>query len=104
MDAYIKISTMEYPRFIGDIQNEFPDWTENQPLPSDWNYLTYLAQPELQEYQICEVLQPEQQNDGTWIIKWGNIRDMTQEEIDLHNLSKMQQDNNNVSPALAPIQ
>lgn len=26
----------EYPRFAGDIQEQYPDWKPDQPVPSDW--------------------------------------------------------------------
>ena len=80
MDAYIKVETMEYPRFIGDIQLEVPGWSEDQPLPLGWSNIKYEPFPNLEPYTTTEVLPAELQQDGTWLVKWATPRPMTEEE------------------------
>lgn len=107
MNAYIKVSTMEYPRFIGDIQRENPNWDESQPLPDDWKTLTYFGQPICQEYETCDLLFPEEQLDGSWIITWSPARPMTEEEVLNYNKQKelieKMNANQPVLPAIDPI-
>jgi hypothetical protein len=88
MNAYINTITMEYPRFIGDIQNEFPDWSEDQNLPDGWSNILYLDRPEINEYEACDQLPAEEQVDGSWVVKWNNPRPMTEEEVISYNKVK----------------
>ena len=85
MDAYIKPSTMEYPRFIGDIHLEFPDWTDDQPLPEGWARVHYEQPPTIDEYFAADVLPAEIQADGTWLVIWGEPRPMTAQERAAHD-------------------
>lgn len=36
MSLYIKIATNEYPRYIGDVKIEFPDFEFGDPVPEGW--------------------------------------------------------------------
>lgn len=88
MNAYIKVQTMEYPRFIGDIQREIPEWSDDQILPAGWSNIIYLDIPEISEYEVCDQLPAEEQPNGNWVVKWDNPRPMTEEEIASYNAQK----------------
>ena len=85
MTAYIKLATMEYPRYEGDIRLEHPSILELQtgptfpcpdtyapvehvdaPLPSDVTKIVELAKPQL--------------IGGKWITQW-NVRSLTEQEL-----------------------
>ena len=75
MTAYIKLSTLEYPRHIGDIE-----------IDTDKNYaqVEWVDMPEIDKVtQRCYEGVPVEV-DGVWHMTW-IVRDATQEEIDLAN-------------------
>lgn len=75
MTAYIKLSTLEYPRHIGDIE-----------IDTDKNYaqVEWVDMPEFDKaIQRCYEGVPVEV-DGVWRMTW-IVRDATQEEIDLAN-------------------
>jgi hypothetical protein len=77
MTAYIKLSTNEYPRHVGDI--------EIDPAgASDYTPVQWVDQPTF-DYttQRCQEGAPVQEN-GVWKITWV-VRDATPEEIDRAN-------------------
>jgi hypothetical protein len=85
MSAYIKLSTLEYPRYEGDIRSEHPDITEDQtwpnfPCPDTYAVVTQTSMPVVGAGQVCFETEPVQ-IDGVWTQTWG-VRDLTQEEID----------------------
>jgi hypothetical protein len=77
MSAYIKLSTLEYPRHIGDIEIDpagmedyaHVEWRD----PPEWDILT----------KRCEEAAPVQEN-GLWHMTWV-VRDATQWELDNAN-------------------
>jgi hypothetical protein len=73
MTAYIKLSTNEYPRHIGDI--------EIDPIGSeDFEVVQWVDPPQYDtKIQTCSEGQPVKIN-GAWQMTWV-VRDMTQEEI-----------------------
>ena len=63
MSAYIKLSTMEYPRHIGDIQLD-PAGMD------DYALVEYVVPPAFDSYwQQCNQKPPENQN-GQWFMVW----------------------------------
>ena len=75
MTAYIKLSTLEYPRHIGDIE-----------IDEDKNYaqVEWVDQPDFDfKTQRCYEGMPVE-IDGTWHMTW-IVRDATQDEIDQAN-------------------
>ena len=74
MSIYIKLSTGEYPRHIGDIEIDPAGMADYAPI--EW-----VEQPEM--YDINRVILPEPavQLNGKWHMAW-SVRDATQEEIE----------------------
>lgn len=76
-NAYIKLSTQEYPRHIGDIEID-PAGIE------DYASVIWSDMPEFDKVtQRCYETTPIN-IDGVWTMQW-TVRDATQEEIDLAN-------------------
>jgi len=86
MSAYIKLSTLEYPRYEGDIRLEYPEITEDQtgatfPCPNTYALVTPVQMPECNyEIQCVEELPPVQ-IDGVWTQRF-LVRDLTVEELE----------------------
>lgn len=80
MSAYIKLTTLEYPRYEGDIRLDYPDMGEGFVCPDTYAVVNWVDRPSIESNQISYELAPEF-TDGNWNIVWG-IRDLTQEEID----------------------
>jgi len=77
MSAYIKLSTNEYPRHIGDIEIDPAGM-------ADYVLVPYVNPPEVDvEKQVFFEKFPVQ-TDGQWQMLWG-IRDLTAEEINIRN-------------------
>jgi hypothetical protein len=76
-NAYIKLSTQEYPRHVGDIEID-PAGIEDYAQVS-WYDPPYYDTAK----QLCYETTPINVNE-IWIMKW-ITRDKTQEEIDLDN-------------------
>lgn len=80
MTQYIKLSTMEYPFFIGDILLEYPELKNNFSCPDTYAPIEDSVVPEHDaETQKVYSLGP-QKIDGKWILTF-EIINMTQEEI-----------------------
>jgi hypothetical protein len=85
MNAYIKLSTMEYPRYEGDIRLEYPEILETQtgdtfPCPADYVPVTALPYPNIDpSVQTAYQIFP-QQIDGKWTMVW-EVRDITEAEL-----------------------
>lgn len=83
-NAFIKISTGEYPRHEGDIRAEHPEITEDQtgesfPTPGDYARVQWVEPPAFNpETQKC-FEGPPIESDG-WFMTWV-VQDMTTEEI-----------------------
>ena len=96
MSAYIKLSTLEYPRYEGDIRLEHPDILESQtgdtfPCPETYAAVQWIEAPEFNvDTQIAYELAPIN-NNGVWSMAWA-VRDLTQEEIDFIAEQKRQQE------------
>lgn len=85
---YIKLSTLEFPRYEGDIRLEHPEISEEQTGPTFPCPDTYAPVIEVQpppfdhKTQVCESSQPIQDESGNWKMNW-IIRDATPEEIEV---------------------
>ena len=86
MSAYIKLSTLEYPRHEGDIRIEHPNIREDQtypnfPCPNTYALVTPIQIPSYNdETQCVEELQPIQ-IEGVWTQQF-LVRDLTAEELE----------------------
>lgn len=79
MSVYIKLSTLEYPRYQGDIRIEHPDIGENFVCPDTYAEVLELPLPDINfDNQTCYELPP-QKIDGQWTMVWA-VRDLTEEE------------------------
>jgi len=77
MSSYIKLSTLEFPRHIGDIEID-PAGMD------DYAHVEWVEQPEYDpKTQRCDRKDP-QQIDGVWYFAW-EVRDATPEEIEQAN-------------------
>ena len=80
MSAYIKLSTLEYPRHQGDIRLEHPNIGEEFVCPETYAHVEYVTPPEINgETQTAYQLPPVQTN-GVWNMVWV-VRDLTAEEL-----------------------
>jgi hypothetical protein len=97
MSAYIKLSTLEYPRHEGDIRLEHPEIREDQtwpnfPCPDTYALVNAVPIPEYNfATQRVEELQPTQV-DGIWTQQF-LVRDMTEQELQLRaeKIAELQQ-------------
>jgi hypothetical protein len=82
---YIKLSTLEFPRYEGDIRLEHPDITADQtgpsfPCPNTYASVQYVVAPSIPSTQVAEMQPPVQDESGNWKMAWA-VRDLTQDEI-----------------------
>lgn len=77
-----------YPRHIGDLLNEIPDWQEGSSLPSGWQQVMYAPEmPTAAENEAIEEMQP-QLIDGI-LTQSFRVRPMTPEEIEQREANKI---------------
>lgn len=86
MSTYLKLSTMEYPRFEGDIRLDYPEITEDQtgdtfPCPADYVVVTEVPCPAFDGATQAAIQLMPQQIDGVWTMVW-EIKNYTQDQID----------------------
>lgn len=80
MNAYIKLSTLEYPRYVGDIKIDFDGQSDYAPV-------NWVGKPNFDiATKRCDEGFPEQIN-GQWQMTWV-IRDATASEIAMANTPK----------------
>lgn len=86
MSAYIKLSTLEYPRHEGDIRIEHPEIPESQtgdtfPCPSTYALVVPTTAPAFDE--ATQIAQPQApvQIDSVWSQQW-LVRDLTAQELE----------------------
>lgn len=73
MSTYIKLSTLEYPRHVGDIAID-PQGSQ------DYELVQWVDRPEYNHNtQICYELAPKKIN-SIWLMQWA-VRELTEEEI-----------------------
>lgn len=84
MSSYIKLSTLEYPLYEGDIRLEHTDITEDQtgenfPCPPTYAKVQYVEPYKVnEETHVCYETAPESR-DGKWYMTWG-IRELRIDE------------------------
>jgi len=86
MTAYIKLSTLEYPRHEGDIRAEYPEITEDQtwpnfPCPDTYAWVMPTEMPAYDKNTQAPISLAPAQINGVWTHVWG-VRQLSQEEID----------------------
>jgi hypothetical protein len=82
MATYIS-PTGEYPRHIGDIQIEHPNWQKGDDLPNGWNVVLDSEIPAKADDEIVVLGEPVKKN-GLWYQNWV-IRKMTQAELEMRD-------------------
>jgi hypothetical protein len=69
-----------YPRFIGDILIDHPEWKIGDPIPEGWTRVISTVPPQIDSpHQILEEATPAE-IDGEMTQQW-RIREMTEEEV-----------------------
>ena len=86
MTTYIKLATLEYPRYEGDIRLEYPEITEDQtgetfPCPPTYAKVAWVEMPTFNANSQRPYEEPPTQIDGVWTVVWG-VRELTEEEKD----------------------
>lgn len=76
----------EYPRYIGDLQIENPNWSVGDELPAGWVEVVETDLPVAGENQVVYQDFPTEV-DGVMMQNW-QIRDMTAEEIERRDAPK----------------
>lgn len=69
MNYYYNTETNSYPRYVGDIQLECPDWNSEMPLPPNWVEVEFTDPPEHDEFDLVTIGQPILDN-GIWKQTW----------------------------------
>jgi hypothetical protein len=85
MSAYIKLSTLEYPRHEGDIREDHPEIKEDQtgdtfPCPSTYALVQWVDAPTFNNDTQTAYEMPPQIINGAWTMVWA-VRDLTADEI-----------------------
>ena len=79
MSAYIKLSTLEYPRHQGDIRLEHPEIGDEFVCPETYAEVAYVTEPEIDpDLQYCYEEKP-QLIEGVWTMVWG-VNDWSEEQ------------------------
>lgn len=78
MSIYISPNN-EYPRHIGDIQIENPNWQNGDALPTGWIQVVATEPPARQDGFVVYETAPEE-TDGVFYQKWAT-RELTSTEI-----------------------
>jgi len=82
INFYIKLSTMQYPLYEGDIRLEHPEIREDQtypnfPCPDTFALVEVDPMPEFDaETHTAKPLSPENIN-GKWVVKWSPVRELS---------------------------
>jgi hypothetical protein len=77
---YYNVAKNEYPRHVGDIKLEYPEWEEGQPLPDGWAHLEQVV-PEVQAEEgfVWDIGTPVSISDDTYRMVFFQ-REKTEEE------------------------
>lgn len=84
---YIKLSTMEFPRYEGDIRLEHPEISEDQTgptftCPDTYAPVKYVHTPNYDPKTQEPIMNPPIKNEvGEWMMSW-TIVDLSPEEIE----------------------
>jgi hypothetical protein len=79
MSVFIKIGTNEFPRYIGDVQLEHPDYTEHDVLPEGWAKVVETVPPHVEENQYATMDTPVFV-DGEYVMQW-KVVILTDDEV-----------------------
>jgi len=77
----------EYPRHIGDIQLEFPEYKQGDDLPTDWIQVQESELPEVGVNQVVYETYPVKTN-GVWYQTF-EVRDLTAEELEARKVAEI---------------
>lgn len=77
--------TNEYPRHIGDIKIEHPDYKDGEPLPDGWIHVEESEYPDFVAGKAIFELEPKE-IDGKYYQSF-SYRDLTLDEVDAIALS-----------------
>ena len=96
MSTYLKLSTMEYPRFEGDIRLDYPEITEDQtgetfPCPPDYVVVKEVPPPTFDANTQCAIQSMPIIIGGAWTMVW-NVIDWSQEDI--NNINQFKEEEN----------
>jgi hypothetical protein len=69
----------EYPRYVGDIQIEYPEWDPSKKLPNGWTAVNPVSIPEILSSQALYEDFPVKEN-GEYFQNF-IVRDLTEEEL-----------------------
>jgi hypothetical protein len=78
MSIYISPNN-EYPRHVGDIQIENPDWKMSDALPTGWTQVVATERPSVEQGFVVYETAPEEA-DGVFYQTWAT-RELTSAEI-----------------------
>jgi hypothetical protein len=100
---YIKLETLEYPRYEGDIRLEYPEITEEQtgetfPCPPTYAAVHDGEIPNYDEKTQMRTQGTPQLIDGQWMATW-IVRDLTQEELAIIAEIESQREIKNINKA-----
>lgn len=76
----------DYPRFLGDLWLEHPEYKEGEPLPEGWTKVEYSPVPEITETQKYVEIAPKKV-DGVWTQQW-EVQELTADELARKNAPK----------------
>ena len=80
MSAYIKLSTLEYPRYQGDIRLEYPAMGAEFVCPETYALVEEVVAPEFDYATQTAYQLPPVNANGIWSMAWA-VRDLTAEEV-----------------------
>lgn len=90
--SYIKISTLEYPRYEGDIRLEYPNLPfgsgDDFQLPDNYARIDQSNKPQYDHKTQYLVFSTPTQVDGQWFATY-EVRDYTQQELDMMKPKKI---------------
>lgn len=79
MSAYIKLSTLEYPRHIGDIWLEHPELTNQYVCPETYAIVHDVEMPRY-DFKTQKIIEQHPVNiDGVWHKSWKVVNYTVQE-------------------------
>jgi hypothetical protein len=102
MAIYFNTERNEYPRYIGDIQLEHPNFNEGDTLPQGWVFLEETDSPLVGENQYTKLTTPKYENDS-YHMSW-EIITLTDEEIKTVKINDLKFKMNNSNLSLDEIQ
>jgi hypothetical protein len=96
MSAYIKLLTLEYPRYQGDIRLDHPEIGEEFVCPSTYASVQSISSPEFNIETQTSYQLPPVNIDGGWSMVWA-VRDLTAEELESRRIAQQQNSTQNTN-------